>query len=59
MAPGLHLCREKTKRCRTLKLLSLKINIQQPAWNALPNHIRDLKTLNIFKAFLRRDHPDS
>ena len=29
------------------------------AWNALPNHVRDLKTLNSFKAFLRRDHHDN
>ena len=28
------------------------------AWNALPNHVRDLKTLNSFKAFLRRDNHD-
>ena len=29
------------------------------AWNALPNHVRDLKTLNSFKAFWRRDHHDN
>ena len=29
------------------------------AWNVLPNHVRDLKTLNSFKAFLRRDYHDN
>ena len=27
------------------------------AWNALSNHVRDLKTLSSFKAFLRRGYP--
>ena len=28
------------------------------AWNELPNHVRDLETLNTFKVFLR-DHHDN
>ena len=27
------------------------------AWNALSNHVRDLKTLSSFKAVLRRGYP--
>ena len=29
------------------------------AWNTLPNHVRSIKTLNSFKAFLRRVHLDN